>query len=77
MIYTLTLNPAIDKTVEIDGLALGNVNRIASMRVDAGGKGINVSKVASILSCKSVAMGIVGGSGGDMIEKTLQKEGLL
>lgn len=71
MIYTLTLNPAIDKTVEIDGLTLGNVNRISSMRVDAGGKGINVSKVASILGCKSVAMGIVGGSGGEMIEKTL------
>lgn len=76
MIYTLTLNPAIDKTVEIDGLILGNVNRIVSLRSDAGGKGINVSKVASVLSCDSVAMGIVGGSGGQMIEKTLNDMGI-
>ena len=76
MIYTLTLNPAIDKTVEIDGLTLGNVNRIASLRADAGGKGINVSKVAAILDCKSVAMGIVGGSGGQMIQNTLEGMGI-
>ena len=76
MIYTLTLNPAIDKTVEIDGLMLGGVNRIADMRVDAGGKGINVSQVAAVLGSKSVAMGIVGGSGGQLIEKTLGDMGI-
>lgn len=76
MIYTLTLNPAIDKTVEIDGLELGGVNRIATMRTDAGGKGINVSKVISKLSGKSVALGIIGGSGGDMIENSLKEMGI-
>lgn len=69
MIYTLTLNPAIDKTVEISGLTLGGVNRTDSERCDAGGKGINVSKVIKTLGGESTAMGIIGGATGQEIEK--------
>lgn len=76
MIYTVTLNPAIDKTVEIEGLTVGAVNRISALRADAGGKGINVSKVINVLGGKSVAMGIIGGAGGDMIEKSLKDAGI-
>ena len=76
MIYTVTLNPAIDKTVEIEGLNLGGVNRISKMRTDVGGKGINVSKVISKLSGDSIAMGIVGGSTGEDIENGLSEMGI-
>ena len=76
MIYTVTLNPAIDKTVEIEGLNLGGVNRISKMRTDVGGNGINVSKVISKLSGDSIAMGIVGGSTGEDIENGLSEMGI-
>ena len=61
MIYTVTLNPALDKTVEIPSLTIDAVNRITTMRTDPGGKGINVSKVISKLGGKSIASGILGG----------------
>lgn len=71
MIITVTLNPALDKAVEIDGFTIGNVNRIVSTRVDAGGKGINVSKVIKELKHKSLALGFLGGSSGDQIKSYL------
>lgn len=74
MIYTVTLNPALDKTVEIPGMALDTVNRITEMRTDPGGKGINVSKVIAKLGGESCAAGILGGGSGKMLEKLLENE---
>lgn len=74
MIYTVTLNPALDKTVEIPGMALDTVNRITEMRTDPGGKGINVSKVIAKLGGESCAVGILGGGSGKMLEKLLKGE---
>ena len=74
MIYTVTLNPALDKTVEIPGMALDTVNRITEMRTDPGGKGINVSKVIAKLGGESCAVGILGGGSGKMLEKLIEGE---
>lgn len=71
MIYTVTLNPALDKTVEIPSFTTDGVNRIASIRTDPGGKGINVSKVVAALGSTSRALGILGGSTGQMISEAL------
>lgn len=76
MIYTVTLNPALDKTVEIPGMALDTVNRVTSMRTDPGGKGINVSKVIAKLGGESCAVGILGGESGRMLLAALEREGL-
>lgn len=76
MIYTVTLNPALDKTVEIPSLTIDSVNRITTMRTDPGGKGINVSKVIDKLGKKSVAAGILGGATGKAIQEALDDMGL-
>lgn len=76
MIYTVTLNPALDKTVEIPSLTVDAVNRITSMRTDPGGKGINVSKVIQKLGGASVAAGILGGDTGRAILSALTGMGL-
>lgn len=76
MIYTVTLNPALDKTVEIPGMALDTVNRITAMRTDPGGKGINVSKVIAKLGGTSVALALLGGGTGRAIADALEEMGL-
>lgn len=76
MIYTVTLNPALDKTVEIPSLTVDSVNRITTMRTDPGGKGINVSKVIDKLGGKSIAIGILGGDTGRNIQTALKRMGL-
>lgn len=76
MIYTLTLNPALDRTLTVPSFAAGKVNRVQSVRLDPGGKGINVSKTLLNLGCASVAMGILGGSAGEFILKALTDIGI-
>jgi len=76
MIYTVTLNPAIDKTAEIPSFTAGAVNRITSLREDAGGKGINVSKCLKALGVPSVAVMILAGEAGKHLEELVKAEGL-
>ncbi len=71
MIITVTMNPAIDKTVEIDALKPGGLNRIRKVEYDAGGKGINVSKTIHELGGESIATGFLGGNAGRTIENVL------
>lgn len=76
MIYTVTLNPAIDKTVVIENFSAGSVNRVGSVREDAGGKGINVSKCLKKLGVDSVAAMILAGEAGDKLEAMLRELGI-
>lgn len=76
MIITLTLNPALDKTIEINDFQVNHVNRVSSIRLDPGGKGINVSKVVHSLGGKSKALGVLAGSTGKFIEDKLDILGI-
>lgn len=76
MIVTVTMNPAIDKTIEIDRLNRGNLNRIEKIEYDAGGKGINVSKTIHELGGESIATGFLGGNAGRVIEEVLDSRGI-
>ncbi len=71
MIVTVTLNPAIDRTISVPTFKYGAVNRAVSTRIDAGGKGINVSKALKELGTKSVATGLIAGKNGRFIKDSL------
>lgn len=76
MIITVTMNPAIDKTIDIGTFVHGGLNRIQNIERDAGGKGINVSKTIHHLGGTSLAVGFLAGAAGDMIEQTLHAYGI-
>lgn len=73
MIITVTFNPAIDKTAEIDVLHAGGLNRLKNVRMDVGGKGVNVSKTIHELGGSTLCSGFLAGNSGEFIEKTLQE----
>ena len=76
MIYTLTLNPAIDHIVRLDNLKIGETNRMIEESINAGGKGINVSKLLKNLDEKSIVLGYIAGFTGNEIDRMLKEEGL-
>jgi len=76
MILTVTANPAVDRVYKLDSFALGKVHRPESVTMSAGGKGINVARVAKILGFDVCAMGFVGGSAGSFIEDEVNKLGI-
>ena len=77
MIYTLTLNPALDYDMYLtDDLNVGELNLAKEVKYRAGGKGINVSKVLNNLEIESTAIAYVAGFVGDLIVTDLKKDGI-
>ena len=68
MVTTVTFNPAIDKTLILDSVEIGKVNRPGSSRQDVGGKGINVSKVINLLKGETIATGFLGSQNKEIFE---------
>jgi 6-phosphofructokinase 2 len=77
MIYTVTLNPALDRAIEVEQLRNDDANRIESEKHYAGGKGIDGSRVIQVLGGKSVALGFVGGFSGMELEQRLLRQGVV
>ena len=71
MIYTVTLNPALDKTLQVPQFTVDRVNRVKALQLDPGGKGINVSKVLHELGQPNKALGFLGGATGSDIARRL------
>lgn len=76
MIYTITLNPALDRTLWIQRMSDDTSNRIIEEKSFAGGKSVDVSKVLKNLGEDNVALGFVGGFAGRELEGRLLNEGI-
>lgn len=76
MIYTLTLNPAVDRELTVAAVEYDAVLRASESRVDFGGKGFNVSRMLKSLGAESTAVGFLGGRTGDLLREGLQELGI-
>ena len=76
MIYTVTLNPAIDYVMHPLTLDMGFTNRSSSEEIHCGGNGINVSTLLNELGVINVAFGIVAGFTGEYLVNRLQEKGI-
>lgn len=76
MVYTVTLNPALDYEVLVDGFRTGELNRTSRERMHFGGKGVNVSTVLRGLGVDTTALGFVAGFTGKALEDGLKARGI-
>ncbi len=76
MIYTVTLNPALDLEYEVPNITFNEVLRAVRSRGDAGGKGFNVSRMLKVLGEPSVALAFLGGHTGAYLDEQLNALGL-
>ncbi len=72
MIYTLTLNPAVDRELTVPSVEFDSVLRAMNSRIDFGGKGFNVSRQLIQLGLESISVGFVGGKAGETLEEGLK-----
>jgi len=76
MIITVTLNPSLDRTIELDRLAQGYVQRVTAARLDPGGKGVNVARALLANGVPTRAVVPVAGVEGDQLVGLLEHEGV-
>lgn len=76
MIYTATLNPAIDLVIVTQSLEANKVNRTQSFELQPNGKGVNVSFILKKLDVDSIATGIGGGFTLDFVRQGLKDKGI-
>jgi len=77
MILTVTLNVALDRTVAVPRMALGNRHRVVEARRAAGGKGVNIARALKCLDEPVIATGFAAGPTGSRIRELLDAEQVL
>lgn len=76
MIYTITLNPALDYIIKTQKFILGEINLSQAEYTLPGGKGVNVSIILKQLGIDSIALGFIAGFVGEEIERQAKKYGV-
>ena len=74
MITTVCMNPSFDKTASVNRLTTGDVNRLYSVRVDVGGKGINVAIVLKRLGFDVRCIGCLGEENGELFLRMIKRD---
>src|ERR1700758_1405020 len=77
MIITVTLNAALDKTLEVPSFTLGRRHRTVDQTTMPGGKGVNVARAIKRLGQPVIATGLAGGATGTRIVEALNDESIL
>ena len=77
MIYTVTLNPALDYVIQVEHFRTGQINRNKSENIYYGGKGINVSWILNELDFPTTALGFIAGFTGKALKDGLKKRGIV
>ncbi len=76
MLYTVTLNPAVDRELTVPELRCDTVLRATAWRVDYGGKGFNVARMLQALGAPVVALALAGGYSGRFLQAGLADLGI-
>jgi len=77
MIITVTLNAALDKTLEVPNFRVGRRHRSVEQTTMPGGKGLNIARALKRLGQPVIATGLAGGATGNMIVEALNNEAIL
>jgi 1-phosphofructokinase family hexose kinase len=77
MIITVTLNAALDKTLEVPSFTPGRRHRTVDQTTMAGGKGVNIARAIKRLGQPVIATGLAGGATGNRIVDALGDEAIL
>ena len=77
MIYTVTLNPALDYVMKVPALSFDSINRSDGEALYYGGKGINISAVLTRLGIPNKALGFTAGFTGKKLEEMLMQENIV
>ncbi|GMA30209.1 1-phosphofructokinase [Litorihabitans aurantiacus] len=75
-IVTVTLNPSVDRTIEIARLERGRVSRATGNAIHPGGKGVNVTRALLANGFDSLALLPLGGPDGRRLAELLEEEGV-
>jgi len=76
-VLTVTCNPCIDLGFSVERVVSDAKLRVADIRHDPGGGGVNASRVIKRLGGETVAWGLAGGEAGKMLERLLDEEGVV
>jgi 1-phosphofructokinase family hexose kinase len=74
MVLTVTINPLLERRYKYQKVSLNDQNRNGVVKLQAGGKGINVSRQLNELNVQNIALTFLGGANGKAFRNAINKE---